>query len=198
MKKPLRLVVLLSGDGSIFEAIATAIEEQCLDARILMVISDNPHAYGLTRARSHKLSTDVIDAKTFTDKNAFQAALKKALVILNPDFIVLSGFMRILAADIIQAFPKRILNIHPSLLPKYPGLHTHERVLAAGEKTHGTTVHYVDEGLDSGPIIAQRELVVLPEDTAESLEQRVKSLEKVLYPEVLQNLAKINPSPTSE
>lgn len=189
MKKPLRLVVLLSGDGSIFEAIATAIEEQRLNAHILMVISDNPTAYGLTRARLHKLSTDIIHAKEYSNKNDFQVALKKALVLLNPDFIVLSGFMRILAADIIHAFPKRILNIHPSLLPKYPGLHTHERALAAGEKKHGTTVHYVDEGLDSGPIIAQRELMVLPEDTAESLQQRVKELEKVLYPEVLQSLA---------
>ncbi len=189
MKKPLRLVVLLSGDGSIFEAIVTAIEEQRLNARILMVISDNPVAYGLTRARLHKLSTDIINAKEYSNKNDFQVALKKALIILNPDFIVLSGFMRILAADIIHAFPKRILNIHPSLLPKYPGLHTHERVLAAGEKIHGTTVHYVDAGLDSGPIIAQRELIVLPEDTTESLQRRVKELEKALYPEVLQRFA---------
>jgi phosphoribosylglycinamide formyltransferase-1 len=188
MKKNLRLVILLSGDGSIFEAIIQAIEAQRLNAEIVRVISDNPNAYGLTRARLHNLNTQIINPKDYSNKNDFQAALKKALVILNPDFIVLSGFMRILAADIIQAFPKRILNIHPSLLPKYPGLHTHERILAAGEKKHGTTVHYVDEGLDSGPIIAQRELVVLPEDTADSLQRRVKELEKVLYPEILQSL----------
>lgn len=189
MKKKLRLVVLLSGDGSIFEAIVTAIEAQRLNAEILMVISNNPNAYGLTRARLHNLNTQVINAKEYNDKSEFQQALKETLINLNPDFIVLSGFMRILAADIIQAFPKRILNIHPALLPKYPGLHTHERVLAAGDKQHGTTVHFVDEGLDSGPIIAQRELTVLPEDTVESLQQRVKALEKVLYPEVLQRLA---------
>lgn len=189
MKKPLRLVVLLSGDGSIFEAIIQAIEAQHLNAHILMVISDNPHAYGLTRARLHNLNTQIIPAKEYSDKQEFQRALKEALLRLNPDFIVLSGFMRILAADIIRAFPQRILNIHPSLLPKYPGLHTHERVLAAREKKHGTTVHFVDEGLDSGPIIAQRELMVLPEDTVESLQQRVKELEKVLYPEILQSLA---------
>ncbi|MCD6046153.1 MAG: phosphoribosylglycinamide formyltransferase [Gammaproteobacteria bacterium] len=189
MKKPLRLVVLLSGDGSIFEAIVEAIEAQRLNAEILMVMSDNPNAYGLTRARLHNLNTHTINVKEYSDTNAFQRALKEALVTLKPDFIVLSGFMRILAADIIQAFPKRILNIHPSLLPQYPGLHTHERVLAAGDKKHGTTVHFVDEGLDSGPIIAQRELTILPEDTAESLQQRVKELEKVLYPEVLQRLA---------
>ena len=188
MKKTLRLVVLLSGDGSIFEAIVEAIEARHLNAEILMVISDNPNAYGLTRARLHNLNTQVINAKEYNDKNEFQRVLKKMLTSLNPDFIVLSGFMRILAADIIQAFPKRILNIHPSLLPQYPGLRTHERVLAAGEKIHGTTVHFVDEGLDSGPIIAQRELTILPEDTAESLQQRVKELEKVLYPEVLQSL----------
>lgn len=195
MTKKLRLVVLLSGDGSIFEAIVAAIEAQQLNAEILMVISDNPNAYGLTRARLHKLNTQVISAKEYNDKSEFQRALKEALLSLNPDFIVLSGFMRILAADIIQAFPKRILNIHPALLPKYPGLHTHERVLAAGDKKHGTTVHFVDEGLDSGPIIAQRELTVLPGDTAESLQQRIKELEKVLYPEVLQSL---NTPPTSE
>ena len=189
MKKKLRLVVLLSGDGSIFEAIIAAIEAQRLNAEILMVISDNPNAYGLTRARLHNLNTQVINAKEYNDKNEFQRALKETLIDLNPDFIVLSGFMRILAADIIQAFPKRILNIHPALLPKYPGLHTHERVLAAGDKQHGTTVHFVDEGLDSGPIIAQRELTVLPEDTVESLQQRVKELEKVLYPEVLQKFS---------
>ncbi len=189
MKKKLRLVVLLSGDGSIFEAIIAAIEAQRLNAEILMVISDNPNAYGLTRARLHNLNTQVINAKEYNDKNEFQRALKETLIDLNPDFIVLSGFMRILAADIIQAFPKRILNIHPALLPKYPGLHTHERVLAAGDKQHGTTVHFVDEGLDSGPIIAQRELTMLPEDTAESLQQRVKELEKVLYPEVLQKFS---------
>jgi phosphoribosylglycinamide formyltransferase 1 len=191
MTKKLRLVVLLSGDGSIFEAIVQAIEAQRLNAEIIMVISDNPNAYGLTRARSHKLRIDIINPKDYSDKKDFQAALKKALVILNPDFIVLSGFMRILAADIIRAFPQRILNIHPSLLPKYPGLHTHERVLAAGDEKHGTTVHFVDEGLDSGPILAQRELIVSPEDTAESLQQRVKALEKVLYPEVLQKLTEI-------
>lgn len=189
MKKKLRLVVLLSGDGSIFEAIVEAIEAQRLNAEILMVISDNPNAYGLTRGRSHQLNTQIIPAKEYSDKTHFQAALKEALLNLNPDFIVLSGFMRILASDIIHAFPKRILNIHPSLLPKYPGLHTHERVLAAGEKKHGTTVHFVDEGLDSGPIIAQKELTILPEDTAQSLQQRVKELEKILYPEVLQRLS---------
>ena len=189
MKKKLRLVVLLSGDGSIFEAIIAAIEAQRLNAEILMVISDNPNAYGLTRARLHNLNIQIINAKEYNNKNEFQHALKETLINLNPDFIVLSGFMRILAADIIQAFPKRILNIHPALLPKYPGLHTHERALAAGEKKHGTTVHFVDEGLDSGPIIAQRESTILPEDTVESLQQRVKELEKVLYPEVLQRLA---------
>jgi phosphoribosylglycinamide formyltransferase 1 len=189
MKKPLRLVVLLSGDGSIFEAIVAATEAQRLNAEVLMVISDNPNAYGLTRARLHNLNTQVINAKEYNDKSEFQRALKEALLNLNPDFIVLSGFMRILATDIIQAFPKRILNIHPALLPKYPGLHTHERVLAAGDAQHGTTVHFVDEGLDSGPIIAQRELTIFPEDTAESLQQRVKELEKILYPEVLQWLS---------
>jgi phosphoribosylglycinamide formyltransferase-1 len=198
MKKPLRLVVLLSGDGSIFEAIVAAIEAQRLNAEILMVISDNPTAYGLTRARLHNLNTQVINVKEYNDKNEFQRALKETLIRLNPDFIVLSGFMRILTADIIQAFPKQILNIHPALLPKYPGLHTHERVLAAGEKIHGTTVHFVDEGLDSGPIIAQRELTILPEDTVESLQQRVKELEKMLYPGVLQRLAELNTPPTSE
>lgn len=182
----MQLVVLLSGQGTLFEAIATAIEEKRLNAQIVKVISDNPKAYGLERAKKYHIETWVIDAKTFVDKNEFQTALKTALINENPDLIVLSGFMRILSPGIVRAFPKRIINIHPALLPRYPGLHTHERVLQAGDTEHGTTVHFVDEGLDSGPIIAQRKLTVLPEDTPESLEERVKTLERVLYPEVLQ------------
>ncbi len=182
----MRLIVLLSGSGTLFEAIAMAIEEKRLNAQVVKVISDNPKAYGLERAKKHHIETLVIDAKTFADKNEFQAALKTALINENPDLIVLSGFMRILSPELVRAFPKRIINIHPALLPRYPGLHTHERVLQAGDTEHGTTVHFVDEGLDSGPIIAQRKLEVLPEETPESLQERVKELERVLYPEVLE------------
>lgn len=182
----MRLVVLLSGTGTIFEAIVTAIEEKRVDANLIAVISDNPDAYGLTRAREHQIETIVINAKQYADKKAFQLELKNTLLKLNPDLIALSGFMRILSVDIIRAFPKRIINIHPALLPKYPGLHTHERVLQAGDTEHGTTVHFVDEGVDTGPIIAQRKLMVLPDDTPLSLQQRIKALEQKLYPEVLQ------------
>ena len=182
MRSPLRLVVLLSGEGSIFEAIVKAIDEKKLTAEIICVISDNDKAYGLTRAHNHHITTQIIAPKNFADKTMFQSALKKALLELNPDLIVLSGFMRILSADIIDMFPQRIVNIHPALLPKYPGLHTHERVLAANETEHGSTVHFVDAGLDTGPIIAQRKLAILPNDTAESLQQRVKQLEQQLYP----------------
>ena len=185
----MRLVILLSGSGTIFEAIVKAIEEKRLDASIIAVISDNPNAYGLIRAHEHHLTTTVINPKQYADKNDFQTALKEYLITLNPDLIVLSGFMRILSTDIVRAFPRRIINIHPALLPKYPGLHTHERVLQAGDQEHGTTVHFVDEGLDTGPIIAQKKLRVLPDDTPASLQQRVKALEQELYPEVLQQLS---------
>lgn len=185
----MRLVILLSGSGTIFEAIVKAIEEKRLDASIIAVISDNPNAYGLIRANEHHLATTVINPKQYADKNDFQTALKEYLITLNPDLIVLSGFMRILSTDIVRAFPRRIVNIHPALLPKYPGLHTHERVLQAGDQEHGTTVHFVDEGLDTGPIIAQKKLRVLPDDTPASLQQRVKALEQELYPEVLQQLS---------
>lgn len=185
----MRLVILLSGSGTIFEAIVKAIEAKRLDASIIAVISDNPNAYGLIRAHEHHLATTVINPKQYADKNDFQTALKEYLITLNPDLIVLSGFMRILSTDIVRAFPRRIINIHPALLPKYPGLHTHERVLQAGDQEHGTTVHFVDEGLDTGPIIAQKKLRVLPDDTPASLQQRVKTLEQELYPEVLQQLS---------
>lgn len=182
----MRLAILLSGSGTIFEAIVKAIEEKRLDASIIAVISDNPNAYGLIRAHEHHLATIVINSKNYADKNDFQATLKETLISLEPELIVLSGFMRILSADIVRAFPHRIINIHPALLPQYPGLNTHERVLQAGDKEHGTTVHFVDEGLDTGPIIAQKKLRVLPDDTPASLQQRVKALEQELYPEVLQ------------
>ncbi len=186
MRKTLNLVVLLSGQGSIFEALCQAIKTKQLDAKILAVISDNPQAYGLIRAQENQIPTIILSMKNYTDKEAFQIALKETLLELSPDLIVLAGFMCILAPSIVQAFPYQILNIHPALLPKYPGLNTHARVLASGDTEHGSTVHFVDEGLDSGPILAQEKLAILSGGSVAELEERVKTLEKKLYPKVLQ------------
>lgn len=162
----LRLVVLISGRGSNLEAIQRNIEAGILQdkAQIELVISNNPEAQGLAFAVAHGL-------KTFVSKQ--ESEIIAEIEKIEPDLVCLAGFMRILSPAFIKAFPGRILNIHPSLLPKFPGLHIHERVLAAKETSSGCTVHFVDEGVDTGKIIRQASVPVLPNDTPELLAARV-------------------------
>jgi phosphoribosylglycinamide formyltransferase-1 len=178
------LVVLLSGRGSNFAAILKAIQLNKLDANIAAVFSNRPEAPGLAIARQAGIPCEVLDGKN-TDKAAYDEALAAQIALYNPDLIVLAGYMRVLTPSFVQKFAGKIINIHPSLLPKYPGLHTHEQVIANRDKVHGATVHFVTEELDAGPIIAQSSLEVVVNDTPESVAARVLALEHELYPSVI-------------
>ena len=149
------------------------------------VISNRPGAKGLEWAAAQGIPTRVVDHKAFPTRAAFDAALGEAVAAARPDLVILAGFMRILTPEFIARFPRRILNIHPSLLPSFPGLHTHRRALEAGVKVHGCTVHVVTPSLDSGPIVAQAAVPVLPGDTEEGLADRVLQAEHRIYPQAV-------------
>lgn len=184
-----RVAILISGGGSNMVAL-------CRDmagdhpARPVLVASNDPDAGGLAKAAAMGIATVAVDHRTFRgDRAAFEAALLAPLLAARPDILCLAGFMRILTADFVRAFAGRMLNIHPSLLPKYPGLHTHERALAAGDAEAGCTVHEVTAELDAGPILGQARLPVLPADTPDTLAARVLAMEHRLYPAVLRRFA---------
>lgn len=183
------IVVLISGRGSNLQALVAAdlasspIVEQ--RARIAAVISNRPGAGGLDIARAHGIPTRVVDHTAFAGREPFDRALMAAIDAHAPDWVVLAGFMRVLGHDFVLHYAGRLLNIHPSLLPLFPGLHTHERALAAGMRVHGATVHFVTPDLDSGPIVAQAVVPVVEDDTAERLAARVLEQEHRLYPQVL-------------
>jgi phosphoribosylglycinamide formyltransferase 1 len=189
-RPPLRLAVLISGRGSNMVAIARACEQGRIGARITGVISDHVEAGGIDRARQLGLVTTVVDLQSFRgpsglDRRAFEAALAEAIDASTPDLVILAGFMRILSPEFVRRYEGRMLNIHPSLLPSYKGLHTHERVLAAGEREHGASVHFVTAELDGGPVVLQGRVPVLPGDDAERLSARVNELEWTIYPTVI-------------
>jgi phosphoribosylglycinamide formyltransferase-1 len=181
----LQIVVLVSGSGSNLQAIMDASARGDLSAQVLTVISDQPEAYALQRAARAGLSHECIAGADYRDREAYDIALARRLSELSPDLVVLAGFMRILGADLVNSWCGRMLNIHPSLLPAYRGLHTHRRVLEAGEPFHGTTVHYVTAELDGGPIIAQSRLRVGVGDDEESLVKRILTMEHRMYPQVI-------------
>ena len=189
MSQTVRLAILISGNGSNLQSIIDAIEAGNLDAEIKAVISNNPGAYGLVRANQHGLHTWVLDHREFADRERFDDALQHYLQEIDPDYIVLAGFMRILGPRIIQAFEDRILNIHPSLLPAYKGLDTHQRALDNHEKEHGVSIHLVTAELDDGPVIVQASYPVHAGDRAEDLQQRGHRLEHQMYPQVLRWLS---------
>lgn len=177
-----RIVVLISGSGSNLQALIDAIERQEINAEITAVISNIPDAYGLKRAKSAGIETIVVDHRQYAARELFDAALIKTIEPLEAELIVLAGFMRILTPDFVRRYEGRMLNIHPSLLPKFPGLHTHQRALSEGESTHGVTVHFVTAELDGGPNIIQAVVPVLPSDSAEILAARVQQQEHIIYP----------------
>lgn len=186
MSSPLPIVVLISGNGSNLQAIIDAIEQQTLAATICAVISNKEDAYGLVRAKQQQIPTHVIANKEYADRNQYDRALLEVIEQYQPKLVILAGFMRILTDGFVDHFTGRLLNIHPSLLPKYRGLHTHEQVLAAGDKFHGVTVHFVNKELDGGPIICQAKLAVCADDTVDALKTRVHALEHRVYPLVIQ------------
>jgi phosphoribosylglycinamide formyltransferase 1 len=171
-------VILISGRGSNMQALVEA--RPGLDFRA--VISNRPAAPGLAWGAQQGLATRVVDHQAHATREAFDAALAEAIAAFAPDYVMLAGFMRILTEGFIQRFPRRILNIHPSLLPAFPGLHTHRRALQAGVKLHGATVHFVTPALDHGPIVVQAAVPVLDGDTEEALAGRVLAQEHRIYP----------------
>lgn len=180
--KPPVIVVLISGDGSNLQAIIDQVKNQDIEASIAAVISNKPGVKGLERARLADIATEVVDHTAFEQREQFDLNLIRAIDQYQPDLVVLAGFMRILTADFVKRYEGRLLNIHPSLLPKYPGLNTHQRALDAGDEVHGVTTHFVTADLDSGPNIIQAHVPVLPQDTSETLAARVREQEHVIYP----------------
>ncbi len=185
----LQIVVLVSGSGSNLQSIIDHIGSGDLDARIAAVISDNPDAYGLDRARQAGIPALALPPGDYPTGDTYDSALTKLVNQYNPQLIVLAGFMRILGAGFVNRFSTRIVNIHPSLLPKHRGLHTHQKAIDAGDTEHGATVHFVTTNLDDGPIIVQASVNIEPGDNAESLQQRVLRQEHIIYPRAIQWIA---------
>ncbi|MBF0255366.1 MAG: phosphoribosylglycinamide formyltransferase [Gammaproteobacteria bacterium] len=175
------VVVLISGSGSNLQAL---IDAQAAGApyRIAAVISNRADAYGLQRAAQAGIATQVLDHREYPDRESYDQALIAAIDQFQPSLLALAGFMRILSAGFVRHYSGRLLNIHPSLLPKYKGLHTHQRALDAGDQEHGCSVHFVSEELDGGPVILQAKVAVLPEDSADALATRVLKREHFIYP----------------
>ncbi len=180
----LRLAVLGSGSGSNCQSIFNAIDEGRLDAEVVIVLSDNPDAYILERARARGVRAEILDCKGY--KNKFPLEVQEALAAqlreLEVDMICLAGFMRLVKTPLLEAFPRRILNIHPALLPNFPGVEAWKQALVAGATQAGCTVHYVDAGMDTGEILMQAYVPVLPDDTAATLHARIQVQEHILYP----------------
>lgn len=176
------VVVLISGSGSNLQALIDSIAHDGNPARIAAVISNRADAYGLERAKQAGIATRVLDHKQFDGRDAFDAALIETIDGFDPQLVVLAGFMRILTGGFVRHYEGRLLNIHPSLLPKYKGLHTHQRALEAGDREHGCSVHFVTEELDGGPLVVQAVVPVESDDTPESLAQRVHGQEHHIYP----------------
>ncbi len=180
--EPARIVVLISGSGSNMLAIAEACAKQDIDGEILAVISNKPDAQGLDKAKEAGIVTQVVDHKDYGTREEFDAHLMRAIDEYTPDAVVLAGFMRILTPDFVRRYKGKLLNIHPSLLPKYKGLSTHQRAIDAGDKEHGVTVHFVTEDLDGGPNILQAVVPVHESDDAEALRLRIQAQEHIIYP----------------
>ena len=175
-------IILISGYGTNLQAILDEITNNHLPIRILSVLSDNPEAYGIKRAKNAGIPTKIINYHRFKNKAAFHLAIEEYFKKIDPDLIVLAGYMRILSRDFCRQFKGKILNIHPSLLPKFKGLNTHQRVLESGEKYHGSTVHFVTSELDSGPLILQYRTRIRPDDDPEYIKKKVQHGEHQIYP----------------
>lgn len=192
LEKMKNIVILISGGGSNMAAIARAAQRdnwrETRGARVAVVISNQPDARGLELARELKIATEVVDHRGFASRAAFDAALAHAIDCHQPVLVVLAGFMRILTPGFVERYAGRLLNIHPSLLPAFPGLHTHQRAIDAGCKVAGVSVHHVTAELDHGPILDQAVVPVLPGDTAQSLAGRVLTQEHLIYPRAIARL----------
>ena len=186
MTRQVPLGVLVSGGGTNLQAIIDAIEEKRLDAAIRVVLSNRQDAFGLTRAKNHNIPTAVLDHKKFSSREAYDEAMVAILKERGVDLVILAGFMRLLSPVLVQAYSNRIMNIHPALLPAFPGLHGQKQALEYGVRLAGCTVHFVNEECDQGPIIIQAVVPVYPDDTEESLSARILKQEHLIYPKAIQ------------
>lgn len=184
----MRVAILASGNGSNFEALAHQFQAGLLPGELIFVFSDHHNAYVLERARRLNVCAFSFEVKEFANKAAYEKALLQLLQEQEIDLIVLAGYMRIIGQTLLSHFSNRILNIHPSLLPSFPGLHGIKDAYEYGVKVTGVTVHLVDDGVDTGPIIAQEPVMILPEDSLESLEEKIHQTEHRLYPKVLRDV----------
>ena len=186
----MRVVCLISGAGSNLQALLDWQSKGLLgDAKIVGVISNNAGVYGLERAKNVNISTSVLSHHDYPDRLQFDTKLIELIDCYRPDLVVLAGFMRILTSEFVSYYANRLINVHPSLLPKHKGLHTHRRAIAAGDTTTGATVHWVTEELDSGNIIRQIEVPIQTDDSEDSLQRRVLEAEHTLYPSVIRDLS---------
>lgn len=180
-----RIVVLVSGNGSNLQAILDACQQGRINGSVAAVFSNNAEAFGLERARAAEVPAHALAAAQFADRAAFDRQLMLEIDAYAPDLVVLAGYMRILSAEFVQRYAGRMLNIHPSLLPKYPGLHTHRQAIENGDEEHGTSVHFVTEELDGGPVILQAKVPVFSDDSEEDVTARVQHQEHAIYPLVV-------------
>lgn len=188
-REPLKLGVLASGSGTNLEAIARAIDDGAVPARIALVLSDNPRAFALERAKRWEIPTRVIELSDFGDRPAYDRAIVEALRDAGVELVVLAGYMKLVGDEIVDAFENRIMNIHPALLPSFPGEHGVPDALEHGVKVTGVTVHFVDKGLDTGPIIAQEAVNVAEGDNVETLHDRIHLSEYKVYPRAIRLFA---------
>jgi phosphoribosylglycinamide formyltransferase-1 len=189
MKKKLNIGVLVSGSGSNLQSIIDHIEKGLLDAEIKVVISNNPDAYALERAKKHQLKMVIIDHRSFDSREAFEQAMVDVLKENVVRLVIMAGFMRLLSSVFLRAFPMRIMNIHPAVLPSFPGIHAQDKALRYGVKFTGCTVHFADENADSGPIIIQSIVPIYDDDTEETLAARILREEHKIYPQAIQYYA---------
>lgn len=186
MARKIPLGILISGNGSNFQAIIDAIEKKRLDAEVRVVVSNREDAYGLVRAQKHGVPTEIVDHRKFPSREAFDQHLIERFKDRQVELVVLAGFMRLLSADFVHAYSNRIMNIHPALLPAFPGLHVQRKAVEAGVRFSGCTVHFVNEECDQGPIIIQAVVPVFPDDSEESLSARILKEEHRIYPKAIQ------------
>ena len=180
------IVVLISGNGSNLQAIIDELNMKNAQGRVVAVFSNQLNAYGLERAKQAGIDQHFVDPKAFNSRTAFDDELMQQIDAYNPDLIVLAGYMRILSNRFVAHYLGKMLNVHPSLLPKYPGLHTHQKAIDAGDTEHGTSVHFVTEELDSGPVVLQAKVPIFEDDTSESLNLRIQTQEHSIYPLAIQ------------
>jgi phosphoribosylglycinamide formyltransferase 1 len=186
----LRIGVLVSGSGSNLQSIMDACERGDIDGSVAVVVSNDPDAYALKRAEASSIPTAVIPHRAFPDRESFDRELARVLNDHQVDLVALAGFMRVLTAWFLQQFPARVINIHPALLPSFPGLHVRQKAIDHGVRFSGCTVHFVDSGVDTGPIIIQAVVPVFPEDTEEDLKDRILTQEHKIYPKAIQLFAR--------